>query len=67
MNLKREIGRDEVALVVALGLVALGCWDFWRPGAALVPGLVMLWLFLPARRPFVEKPLITPKPSRRTE
>ena len=39
-----EIGRDEVYLVTALALIAVGFWDFWRPGAYLVPGAILLAL-----------------------
>lgn len=44
------IGVDELGLLMALGLVGVGCWHVWRPaGAALVCGLVLLWIFVPQR------------------
>ncbi len=61
------IGIDELALALALGLIGLGCWMVWKPGAFLVPGLVLLWLALPSRAPFVSRPPDKPQPpSRRT-
>lgn len=51
-----EIGRDEVYLCGALALIGYGCWDLWRPGSFLVPGIVLLWISLPQRARFVERP-----------
>ena len=51
--LASEVGRDEVMLLLALGLVALGLWQMWAPAACLLPGLILLWMFLPARPAFV--------------
>jgi hypothetical protein len=50
------IGVDEVGLIAALLLIAVGFWDLWRPGAFLVPGAVLLWIWLPVRKPFVHRP-----------
>lgn len=50
---RSEISRDEIELVLALGLIATGFWMFWKPGSCLVPGFVLLWHVLPARAPFV--------------
>lgn len=50
------IGVDEVLLVVALLLIAAGMWQVWKPGAYLVPGIVLLWIVLPARAAFVVRP-----------
>lgn len=58
------IGVDELLLVVALGLIAAGLWQAWKPGAYLVPGLVLLWIVLPARAAFVVRP---PPPSEKGE
>jgi len=61
--LRNAFGPDEIAIVLALALVALGCWQCWRPGAALVPGLVLLWLFLPQRSSFFSRPPTVPAPK----
>jgi hypothetical protein len=50
---RREIDVDVILLALAVGLIAIGFWDWWRPGAFVVPGLVVLWIVLPSRRPFV--------------
>jgi len=46
------VGIEEVAIYTALGLIAWGCWQVWPPAAGIVPGVVMLWMYLPPRRPF---------------
>jgi hypothetical protein len=51
--LQREIDATVMVLLVGLGLMAYGCWLSWRPGAFLLPGLVLVWLSLPSRAPFV--------------
>lgn len=51
-----EVGRDEVFLAAALALIAYGCWDLWRPGSFLAPGAVLLWIALPCRAAFMERP-----------
>ena len=51
--LAREVGGRECVLVLSLCLIAKGLWDWWRPGAYLVPGVVLLWIALPIRPPFV--------------
>ena len=61
-----EIGRDEIVLVVALGLVGYGLWlTSWKPAAFIVPGLVLLWMALPPRKVFIVRPDV-PSASRRT-
>lgn len=50
------IGIEEVAIYTALALIAWGCWFVWKPAAGIVPGAVMLWLYLPTRKPFIERP-----------
>jgi hypothetical protein len=47
---------DEIGFCLALLLLSYGTWQVWRPGAALVPGAVLLWLYLPQRTSFVAKP-----------
>lgn len=57
------VGLDDVVLVVALLLIAAGFWEAWRPGAFIVPGIVLLWLVLPSRAPFVARPPVVKKPA----
>ena len=59
-------GQDEIALIVALGLIAFGLWDVWRPGSFIAPGVVLLWIYLPARLPFVVTPSGQARKPRRT-
>jgi uncharacterized membrane protein YecN with MAPEG domain len=62
------VGPEEIAIYVALALVAAGMWQVWRPGACLVPGAVMLWMYLPQRAAFVERrPAVVQQKSRRNE
>jgi len=51
-----EVGRDEVHFYGALVLVAAGCWEWWRPGAFLIPGAALLWVSLPMRSAFIDRP-----------
>jgi hypothetical protein len=64
--LTSEIGVDEVMPAIGLGLLAYGLWLAWAPGAFIAPGLVVLWTYLPARVPFVVRPVEKPR-SRRSE
>lgn len=50
------IGLDELLLVVGLALLAYGFWLTWSPGAFLVPGAVLVWIALPSRRAFIDRP-----------
>jgi hypothetical protein len=52
---KIDVDRSDVIVVVGLALVALGCWDAYRPAAFLVPGAVLIWYGLPARPSFLQK------------
>lgn len=53
-GIRKEIGRDEIVLVLALGLVGYGCWlTPWRPAAFIVPGAVLLWMAVPPRKSFI--------------
>lgn len=49
------VGIEEVAIYAALALIAVGSWQVWRPGAFLVPGAVMLWMYLPQRTTFIKR------------
>lgn len=62
------IGVDELVLGLALALIAAGLWQTWRPGAFLVPGIVLLWIALPARAGFITRlPGHHEKPPRRKD
>ena len=62
-----EIGRDEVVLFAGLALTAYGCWLVWPPAAYLVPGLVLVWMALPSRTAFIERPPAPDAKSRRAD
>jgi hypothetical protein len=49
-------GVDECFFVLALTLLAVGSYQVWPPAAALVPGAVLLWVYIPQRTPFVARP-----------
>lgn len=58
---RQLIGVDELVLALGLVLTSIGCWQAWRPGAFLIPGLVLVWISLPARHGFL---LRSPDPDR---
>lgn len=47
--------RADVLVVLALLLISCGLWEVSRAAALAVPGVVLLWLALPPRPPFVRK------------
>lgn len=49
------IGVEEALIYTALALLACGCWQVWKPGAYLVPGAIMLWMYLPTRAPLIHR------------
>lgn len=49
------IGPDEALLVVALTLVTVALWPWLGRGALLPAGLVLLFVALPSRAPFVNR------------
>lgn len=51
------VGLDEVVLLLGLGLIAVGFWGFWPPGAFLCPGALLVWVALPSRKRFVDRPV----------
>jgi hypothetical protein len=55
---------DEIQVLVGLALIAAGCWMAWRPGAFLIPGAVLVWMAMPSRSAFIERPAPTPKQRR---
>lgn len=52
--------REDVLTLLGLVLVGAGFWRcryaLGRPLALIVPGVVLLWMFLPPRPPFFEAP-----------
>lgn len=61
------VGVDELLLVVALALVTVALWPRFERLALLVPGLVILWVVLPSRSPFVARPPTATKAERRQD
>ena len=50
-----DVGVEEVLLavfVVSLILIGVAFWDLYRPASFGIPGLILLWVALPPRRPF---------------
>lgn len=47
---------DEIMLTVALALIVIALWPWIDRGALVIPGVVLLWLVLPARAPFLSRP-----------
>lgn len=47
------IGADELLVCVGLGLLTAGLWSLVQESALVAPGLVLLWIALPQRTPFV--------------
>ncbi len=62
--LAAEFDADTVGVLIALLLIGIGFWHLWRPGAFIVPGLVVLWFALPSRPPFITRE-IDPADARR--
>lgn len=59
------VGADEVALLIAMGLIVTALWPWVGQGALLVPGLVLLYLALPARTSFIARPPQEPAARRK--
>lgn len=53
-----EIDAGDVALVLAVLLLTVTLWPSVGRLALLVPGSVALWLALPTRAVFIEKPMV---------
>lgn len=51
--LRTHIGFDDLVFLIGLLLIAAGLWWIWWPIAILVPGLLLVWLTLPPRLPFI--------------
>jgi len=46
---------DEILLILGVLLVAAGCWFLRWPLALVVVGIVLVWIALPPRLPFVTR------------
>lgn len=51
------IGADELGVALALGVLGVGLWPRFGRDTLIVIGVVLLWMFLPARSPFIVGPL----------
>ena len=60
---------EELLCLFALLLIAGGFWlmPSWRAGSLLVPGIVVLWMFMPARVSFVVRQSDPAAPKRRAQ
>jgi divalent metal cation (Fe/Co/Zn/Cd) transporter len=47
------IGEVEIVTLVGLTLLAIGLWWLSPAAALIVTGLILLWVVLPARLPFI--------------
>lgn len=48
---------EELLIAAALTLLVVGLWPRFGREALLVPGVILLWLVLPARLPFIDRPV----------
>lgn len=58
---------DELLLTAALALIVGGLWPSIGRLSLVIPGVVLLWIVLPARSPLVVKAPIVPAPKRRND
>lgn len=58
--MRKWVGPDEVLLFLGLILATAGIWSRCGVVALTVPGLVLVWIALPTRRGFVERPPVLP-------
>jgi hypothetical protein len=58
--------REELTVLLGIVLLSAGLATAVSPAAAaIVAGLVLLWVGLPQRQPFVKRPTVIMKPTRR--
>lgn len=51
--------QEDVLLLIGLALLAGGLWLVSHALAFIVPGVVLVWIFLPPRPPLIEAPTRT--------
>ncbi len=51
----QAIGMGDALVLIGMALIAIGCWDAYRPASFIVPGLVLIFYALPTRPPFIER------------
>ena len=47
------LGADEVVFIAALLLITAGVWLFVGQASLIAPGVVLLYVALPSRQPFI--------------
>lgn len=52
-----ELDRNEGTLTIALALLTVAAWPRFGRQALAIPGVVLLWIVLPVRKPFVMRPM----------
>lgn len=57
--LAHALDKEDALTLLGLLLVSGGLWAWSHPLAVIVPGVILLWMFLPPRPPFVETPTRT--------
>lgn len=60
-DLRGVFDKEDTLTLIGLGLVGGGFWLWSHALALIVPGLLLLWMFLPSRPPFVEPQRRTPR------
>ena len=61
---RAAFGIDEILLVAGLVLITVAAWPAIGQYALACPGLVLVWIALPSRSPFISRPPAEP-PDRR--
>lgn len=62
-----QVDLQDVAIAVAIGLLAYGFSLWWRPGAYVAPAVVLLWIYLPSRYVFIVSPPNVPEKRKTRE
>ena len=55
-SLRANVGLDEIGLALSLILLTAGLWRVVGAAALVAPGAILLFIFLPTRYAFVERP-----------
>lgn len=56
---------EEIWIAIGLVLIVVGLWSRVGALSLVAPGLVVLWIALPSRAPFVTRPEPSATPPRR--